>query len=93
MSKIISISLFTIGIIFFLIGFHNIDNAFNMGLLEEWEYEMFLNGEIRDMKDTYLIGLRMLFIGFTFLVVSFLLLLKSKTERKNIKSIINKLSI
>lgn len=75
-----SITLFILGVIYFFSGFHNIDNGFNMCLLDEWESETFVNGEIKDSRETYLHGIKTLFISFWLILFSFMLLLINETK-------------
>lgn len=65
---------FVIGTIFFFIGFHDIDNGFNMSLTSDWNYEFFVDQSVRDARDTYLMGTKMLFIGYALMFAGLFLM-------------------
>jgi hypothetical protein len=80
----ITIGIFIIGTIMFLVGFHNIDNGYNMALLDEWENEYFVDGSIRNSNKTYLYGVQMQILGYCCFLISFLLPIIGDIELPNI---------
>jgi hypothetical protein len=79
--EFIAMTIVIVGIVLQLVGFHNVDNGFNMSLLAEWELEYFIDGEIRNARDTYLQGVKLLLYGHAFLIFGFLLLLPDRIKK------------
>lgn len=70
---VLFIILFSISIIYFMIGLHDIDTAWNM---KSYEYEIGMIGlKNADRIQIYQIGLTLMFISLIFFFVSFILLL------------------
>lgn len=68
----LAITFFSIGIIYFLLGFHNIDISMNMDD-SEIDFTVFYQPQIK--AKVYLTGVRFIFTGFTFFILSDLLLI------------------
>jgi len=62
--------LFICGVIYFLIGIHNIDVAWN---LKPNEFEIGIDGnKIADKNKVYHIGINQMFISLIFFIISFI---------------------
>ena len=75
--SLVVIGLYIISMNFFYVGTRNMDNGFNMALLTEWEYETFVNQEVRNARNTYLSGVKFVSLSFAGFMLAFLLLLFS----------------
>jgi len=63
--------LFICGVIYFMVGFHNIDVAWN---LKPNEFETDIKGlKIADRNQVYIIGTNEMFISLFFFIISFIL--------------------
>ena len=71
------ISLYLIAMLFFFVGTHNIDLAFNRALNNEKHNEVFISGEELNTRETYLRGIRLIGLSFISFLTTLILLLFS----------------
>lgn len=76
--KLLSITLFCLGLIAFGLGIHEVDLSFNM---DRNAIDMALDGSFHTTTQVYIRGLRLLLVSELIFLISFLLLLGSKENQ------------
>jgi len=72
MVKHVVVFIFTsvVGIMLFLVGYHNVDMSVNFMKLGIEGYDETVGGKILKLEDVYLVGIRLMWIGFALMVGS-----------------------
>ena len=72
MVKQVVVFIFTsiVGIMLFLVGYHNVDMSVNFMKLGIEGYDETVGGKILKLEDVYLVGIRLMWIGFALMVGS-----------------------
>jgi len=72
MVKQVVVFIFTsiVGIMLFLVGYHNVDMSVNFMKLGIEGYDETVGGKILKLEDVYLVGIRLMWIGFSLMIGS-----------------------
>jgi len=72
MVKHVVVFIFTsiVGVMLFLVGYHNVDLSVNFMKLGIEGYDETVGGKILKLEDVYLVGIRLMWVGFALMVGS-----------------------